>query len=460
MTLQQFGELFEGIFDSIFRNNPELYKSMRQFNRLREEYTDSVERVRKNYESAIKAMGKMHPEESLLIKEKLHLEELFKSSIKEVENRILTPQRFDGILFKERREMIRETLLKDMEESEEVLYELTKDILGEIAPHEYKTYFTYIGRCPKCHCDTEERRIPQLSHVLDRDFISNPDFFNNFYTQHPKEITCDRCPGEITEPVKTGNLFEPVGPNEFGVVYMLARMKSEGRIIPKFVGMCSGRSKDIRDIRGLMFVCETEEYAKALPKLLLKDRKERYHEEKYLECRDYFDIKPLEEVGYDKYEGSIYRLSLNKKGELERTDVRGSLPALIRIRHKGKSISPKEYMEMEKEGNPDRFESIWARYRAIHTPLEYKDTLIEVQIKDLWNYANESDRESPIFHGTYSKGNDSCAIAHREERREAVMRKWWTPFDHWLEERIADSEIFGKFNPKLYVNEMVYQPKP
>jgi hypothetical protein len=320
---------------------------------------------------------------------------------------------------------IKSDMTAEMITSENYLYTLNHMILRKLKS-DYSIYFMYTGRCPSCGSEAEEKKIPHDAPLTDAKFIDNKDY-RDIFSDYMK---CDRCssPGNIvhTVPVKTANLFEIQGDNDYHVRMTSTRKKSEGRIIPKFVEKCAGTQKDIRDVLGLKLICETEEDCKITPELLFeyhKDGKDR------IKCRDYFEVKERrDKSGKTVLDNRRYFFYLDKKGRPKKQYI--DEPLEMKIRH----------------GLDSKGRHIQEPYRGIHMPIEFKGSLIEVQAKDVLQYQKEKDPNSPLYHGDYSKGTS----IHHEEFREMKMKAEWGEFERRLADYLYRSRLFADFSPKLY----------
>ena len=380
------------IFDSI--KNPDLHEAIRDFKQLKKEYESEITKLGK------KCRNGVVPE----------------NERQKLEDAIFSQENFQKILSEDRIISIKGDMTTEMTIGENTLYNLNQSVLRRLGS-EYKVFFLYTGRCASCNSEIE-KKIPVEGPVTDTKFIDN-DVYQEAFSDYLK---CNRC-GVLTHPVKTANLFVLEGDNEYSVKLTSTRKKSEGRIIPKFVQKCSGKQKDIRDVHGLKLVCKTEEDCKEIPELMLK-----YHNDDRIKCRDYFEVREIKgKSGKTEPVNVKYFFYLDKKGRQKKTYL--DEPLEMKIRH-----------AFDAKGHP-----IKDVYRAIHMPIDFKGTLMDVQTKDLLEYQKENDPNSPLYHGSYAKRRP-----HHEEQKEIEMRSEWSEFERRLEKFLYETKLFANFNPQLY----------
>jgi len=392
------------LFDSI--KNKELKEAIEGFRQLRKEHSREMAKLSKKYPDGI-------PEEQR----------------KMLEDSIFSRENFEKVLPSDSIISIKSDMINEMIVSENTLYNLNYSLLKKLGS-DYKINFNYIGRCASCGSQRESR-IPVERPVMDYKFVNDPVYFNEFFDY----ITCPhsnepRNSNELTQPLKTLNIFALQGGNEYNVKLIFARKKSEGRIIPKIVEKCAGKLKDIRDIYGLTLVCQAEEDCKRIPQLLLK-----YHGDDRIKCRDFFEIRGKKGKSRTEYENARYFFYINKKGEPKKDYLNDPLPLKIRTLGEGD-------------------DKIYARYRGLHMPIEFHGTVIEVQVKDLPEYQAENDPNSPLFHETYAKQRGRSGVYH-EEYSERSMRKGWGKPEYKLEDFLYGTGLLDGHSPDLYVKDML-----
>jgi hypothetical protein len=380
------------IFDSI--KNHGLNEAIKDFKQLRKEYESEVTKLGKKYRRGVV------PEEERKV----------------LEDAVFSKENFHKILPEDRIISIKGDITTQMAVGEITLYNLNEAVLRRLGS-DYRVYFLYTGKCTPCNSEIEQK-IPVDGPVTDAKFIDN-DIYRDAFSDYLK---CNRC-GVLTYPVKTANLFVLEGENDYDVKLTSARKKSEGRIVSKFVQKCSGKQKDIRDIHGLKLVCKTEEQCKEIPELMLK-----YHSDDRIKCRDYFEVKEMKNrSGITEPANVRYFFYLDKKGRPKKAYL--DEPLEMKIRH-----------GFDAKGRP-----IKDLYRAIHMPIDFKGTLMDVQAKDLLQYQKENDPKSPLYHGSYAKRRP-----HYEEKKEMEMRSEWSEFEQRLEKFLYETKLFSSFNLQLY----------
>jgi len=330
---------------------------------------------------------------------------------------VLSVERFSKILPKDMIMTISNAMSNDLIISENTLYTFTDIVLDRIAPNGYKIDFWYTGRCPSCGCD-KEAKIPRERPVMDQDFVDNLDYFNHL----SEYVKCDSC-NVMTHPVKTSNVYTLEGKNDYNLNIWRTRLKSEGRKLTKFVQLCSGKKKDLKDVRdiiGGMAVCGTEKDCRKVPEILIK-----YDGDNEVECKDYFVVGEVKDKSGTRYESEEYRLYL-KGGKLKRKDVH-----------------PIEAKKLDREF-----------YKAMHIPIMFSGIPISVHIKDMEIWEKENDPESPLFHGTYSQKRPDCTRQYHEERMEREMTTDRGEFEERCQGFLMSTGVFT-FNPKLYQRDML-----
>ena len=205
--------------------NEEMNEAIKGFMNLRREYESQVEKL--------KGRGIRKDE---LEKKKMAMQE-----------HIFSRKNFERVLQNDAIVKTNHGLINEAIIDENNLYALNDVILRRL-DCDYRTFFLYTGRCGFCGNETE-KKIPVEKPVLDYRYINDPIYFNEFF----HDTKCVKC-NKTTDPIKTLNLFELRGENEYQVRLTLARRKSQGRIVTKLIEMCAGRQKDIKDINGFMLV--------------------------------------------------------------------------------------------------------------------------------------------------------------------------------------------------------------
>lgn len=384
------------LFNSI--QNLELNEAVLKLRKLRKEYEFELSKKAKKYRKGVipeREMNKLYDE-------------------------FFSRENFERILPTDTIIRIKGDMVNEMIVNENNLYNLNHSILKKLGSG-YTISFIYIGKCINCGSETGEREIEVESPILDWKYESSPDCLDGFF----EATKCTNCNGS-TEAVKTVNKFSILEDNEYNIRLTLVRKKSKGRLIPKFVEKISGKQKDIRDIYGLTTICESEDDCKIIPELMLK-----YSDNGWIECRDFITIMDKKDVGKSDISNLKYILYTNRKGRLKKNNIE---PIEIKIRScvdsKGRKIT--------------------APYRAIHMVFPYKGTIIEVQAKDMNEYQQENDPNSPLFHGNYVKSRGYTCGMHYEQISEMEMRRGWSEFEKRLERFLIESDVFGNYSPTLY----------
>ncbi len=422
------------IYDSI--KNKELEEVRRGFRQLRKEYQAEMDRLVKKY-----SCGIVPEEERKKLEDKSFSPEKYKAEMerlakqyrrgivpeeerKKLEDAFFSQENFEKILPTDSIIRIKGDMINEMMVSENNLYNLNHSILKRLGS-DYKTSFLYIGRCNSCGRETGENEIEVDVPVLDYKYVNDPEYFNRFFDT----TKCGSCK-DLTEAVKTSNLFQIQGKNDYNIRFTSVRKKSKGRLIPKFVEECFGKQKDIRDVYGLMTGCESEEDCNNIPELMLK-----YSGDSQVECKNCLEVveKKDKKSGGTVLGNVKYLLYIDKKGRPKRSHIE---PFDMQIRSCADSHG----------------HVITAPYRAIHMVVPYKGTIIEVQAKDLREYISENDPASPLFHGNYMKIRGYSGM-HHEEYSETEMRKGWGAPERKLERFLRGTDLFDPYTHDLYAKE-------
>ncbi len=339
----------------------------------------------------------------------------------EVAEKVLSRESFENILPTHTIEAMKKRHVTDLFNSEFALHDLAKNVLEKKLRREYEILFWYTGRCKSCNEDTES-----IFHVeepvLDSLLETRPDYFNAF----SDKFRCGKC-GNVTESVKTGNIYSVNEKNDYNLKLILARIKIGGRHITKLVELCSGKKKDLRiivDKNGMILLAESKEDCMKAPDLLKK-----YHSRNRINyCRDYFVTREVIDprTGKKRYESDAYTLYWDGNGTKKRWGVHP--------------------IEAKKRG--DEF------YSALHFPIEYKGIPIGVQAKTMDNWVKENDRNSSIFHGTYDDKRPDCTKLYYEERSDVIIKAGWGEFERRFYNYLKSTKAFEPFND-IYTKDML-----
>jgi hypothetical protein len=266
------------------------------------------------------------------------------------------------------------------------LHSLVNSMINILKPKDHKVYKEYHGRCLFCAEETLAY-VPMSKYNIIYDFVIQQNIMQQ--KDGPIEVLCKKC--EInTIPTKTRDIFILNEPN-MRVEQISARIKSSGRNIIKFIDCIFGAQKTIGDVYAFRGVCEDESTCRELIEMARK---------MHTGASEHFIIK-----------GDFFKNPEERKRTL---------------------------LIYGKDGKTEEITRTHYFKDAIHVDMVYNNVGLEFQAwtKDM----NERDKVR----------EDAFEHVHYEEWMETLRRSNWPPGAYKLEKFIAETGIFGNYNPDFY----------